>query len=306
MSKKIIFMGTPEFAVQTLKKIAGSKYKIECVYTQKPKKSYREQKKNPSPIQIESEKLNLNIRTPDDFDSEKEYENFKLLDSNIVVVIAYGKIIPKKYLNLPNKFFINIHASLLPRWRGAAPIQRAIMNKDKISGISFMKIEEGLDVGPYMKQIEIKLDDQMTTEKLSKTLSNLGAENILNCIDLIEKNEAKFINQNENKATYAKKIMKSEAKISWKESATDILSKINSLNPAPGAWFEYENFRYKVWKAKISNLSGAPGEILDNKIIIGCNEKSIEILEIQKESKKKLLIEDFLTGSKFLKGKIII
>ena len=306
MSKKIVFMGTPEFSVQTLKKIVESKYSIECVYTQKPKKSFRGQKINSSPIQVEAEKLNLNIRTPDDLDSEKEYENFKSLDSNIIIVIAYGKIIPKKYLDLPNKFFINIHASLLPRWRGAAPIQRAIMNKDKVSGISFMKIEEGLDVGPYIKQIEIKLDDQMTSGKLSKRLSNLGAENILNCIDLIEKNEAQFINQDENKATYAKKIMKSEAKILWKESAKDILSKINSLNPAPGAWFEYENLRYKVWKAKISNLTGAPGEILDNKLTIGCNEKSIEILEIQKEGKKKLLINDFLIGSKFLKGKIVI
>ena len=306
MSKKIVFMGTPEFSVQTLKKIVDSKYSIECVYTQKPKKSFRGQKINPSPIQIEAEKLNLNIRTPDDLDSEKEYENFKLLDSNIIIVIAYGKIIPKKYLDLPNKFFINIHASLLPRWRGAAPIQRAIMNKDKVSGISFMKIEEGLDVGPYIKQIEIKLDDQMTSGKLSMKLSNLGSENILNCIDLIEKNEARFTNQDEDKATYAKKIMKSEAKILWKESAKDILSKINSLNPAPGAWFEYENFRYKVWKAKISNLTGAPGEILDNKLTIGCNEKSIEILEIQKEGKKKLLINNFLAGSKFLKGKIVI
>ena len=306
MSKKIVFMGTPEFSVQTLKKIKESKYNIECVYTQKPKKSFRGQKINPSPIQIEAEKLNLNIRTPDDLDSEKEYENFKLLDSNIIVVVAYGKIIPKKYLNLPHKFFINIHASLLPKWRGAAPIQRAIMNKDKISGISFMKIEEGLDVGPYMKQIQIKLDDQMTSGKLSKKLSNIGAENILNCIDLIEKNKAKFINQDENKATYAKKIMKSEAKILWKESAKDILSKINSLNPAPGAWFEYEKFRYKVWKAKISNLTGARGEILDNKLTIGCKEKSIEILEIQKEGKKKLLINNFLAGTKFLKGKIVI
>ena len=275
-----------------------------CLYT-KTKKSFRGQKINPSPIQVEAEKLNLNIRTPDDLGSDKEYENFKLLDSNIIIVIAYGKIIPKKYLDLPNKFFINIHASLLPKWRGAAPIQRAIMNKDKVSGISFMKIEEGLDVGPYMKQIEIKLNDQMTSGKLSKKLSNLGSENILNCIDLIEKNEARFINQDENKATYAKKIMKSEAKILWKETAKDILSKINSLNPAPGAWFEYENIRYKVWQAKISNLVGAPGEILDNKLIIGCNDRSIEILEIQKEGKKKLLINDFLTGSKFLKGKIV-
>ena len=299
-------MGTPQFSVQTLKKLVQSKYEIECVYTQGPKRSFRGKKINPSPIHLTAKKLNLKIRTPDFLDSEKEYENFKLLESNIVVVVAYGKIIPKKYLDLTNKLFINIHASLLPRWRGAAPIQRAIMHKDTKSGISFMKVEEGLDSGPYMKQIEVELDNKITSDLLSKKLSNLGAENILDCIEQIEKKEAKFINQDVSKVTYAKKISKLESRIKWSKPASEILSKINSLNPAPGAWFEHKGLRYKVWKAKISDYKGKVGEVLGDKLIIGCKDKSIEILEIQKEGKKKLLIDDFLTGSKILKGTIII
>ena len=298
-------MGTPEFSVQILEVLARSSYDIICVYTQPPKKSSRGQKINSSLIENISKKLNLKIRNPFNLADNNEFEFFKSLNPYLVVVVAYGKIIPKKYLDIPEKGFINIHASLLPKWRGAAPIQRAIMNKDNESGISFMKIEEGLDTGPYCHQIKVKINEETTSKVLSERLSKLGANNILSCLKLIEKDEANFIKQDETKATYAKKITKLESKIDWHNKAKNILAKINGLNPTPGAWFEYNGSRYKIWKANISNLKGKPGEILDDKITIGCEDNSIQILEIQKEGKQKLMVSEFLKGSILIRGKII-
>tara|TARA_B100001093_G_C26722621_1_gene968543 strand:+ start:351 stop:1274 length:924 start_codon:yes stop_codon:yes gene_type:complete len=302
MSKKIVFMGTPEFSVQSLKLLVGSEHEVVCVYSQPPKKSFRGQKINLSPVHNEASKLKLNIRTPNDLNTEEEYKYFKSLNPYLVIVVAYGKIIPKKYLNLSQKGFLNIHASLLPKWRGAAPIQRSIMNSDIETGISIMKIEEKLDTGPYMIQAKIKIDEQTTTKILSGKLSKLGAEQILRCISLIEENKAKFINQDHEKATYAKKIEKSEAKINWNDTAKNILLKINSLNPSPGAWFLFKGSRYKIWKASISNLNGSFGEIINEDLTIACSKNSIKVLEIQKEGKKSLSISKFLIGNKFKKG----
>ena len=294
-------MGTPEFSVQTLEVLFKSNYKVECVYTQPPKKSFRGQKVKASPIEIIAKKFNLNIRNPIKLDN-KDYKYLKSIKPFIVIVVAYGQIIPKNFLELSEMGFLNIHASLLPKWRGAAPIQRSIMNQDEETGISFMKIEEGLDEGPYLKQIKIKIDNQTTSKVLSEKLSKIGAENILECLSLIENGEAKFIKQNASKATYAKKINKKESKINWKDSAKNILSKINGLNPSPGAWFEYGGLRYKVWKAVISDQSGKAGEIIDEKLTIACKEKSLRIIEIQKEGKNKMLTKDFLLGIKISLG----
>ena len=305
MSKKIVFMGTPEFSVLTLKVLAKSNYDLVCVYTQPPKKSSRGQKLKISPIHDAAQKLNLTIKTPKLLNDKNEYKYFKSINPYIVVVVAYGQIIPKNYLDLPEKGFINIHASLLPKWRGAAPIQRSIINKDKETGISFMKIEEGLDTGPFISQIKVNINEETNAANLSNKLAKLGAENILNCLEMIEKNRANFTIQDESKASYASKIKKIESKIIWSEKAINIISKINGLSPAPGAWFEYQGARYKILKAQISNLSGEPGKILDKNFTIACKEKSINILEIQKEGKNKLPIKDFLTGGQITVGDIL-
>jgi len=305
MSKKIIFMGTPEFSVKTLEVLAKSSYDISCVYTQEPKKSDRGQKINKNPIHLAAEKLNIKVRCPRNLDTDEEYKYFKSVSPFIVIVVAYGQIIPKIFLDLPEQGFLNIHSSLLPKLRGAAPIQRSIMNLEKETGISMMKIEEGLDTGPYMKQIKIKINDQTNCQELTNKLSNLGANNILNCLDLINENNAKFIRQNDSKASYARKITKLESKISWLDTAEKNIAKINGLNPQPGAWFEYEGSRFKIWKAKISNISGRPGEVIKENLILGCKEKSIEVIQIQKEGKKKLLTNDFIKGTLIKKGQII-
>jgi methionyl-tRNA formyltransferase len=301
MQKKIVFMGTPNFSIKTLEILSQSKYELSCVYTQPEKKSSRGQKLKMTPVHIMAQKLGIEVRTPEVLD-EVEFEYLNSLSPYIVIVVAYGKIIPNNFLSIPKKGFINIHASLLPRWRGAAPIQRAIMNLDKETGISIMKINEGLDTGPFMKQLKISINDQTNSEELHDKLSKLGADNILSSIDLISSNNAKFIEQNNDNATYAKKVMKEESKILWTDSAKKILAKINALNPFPGAWFNYKGVRHKIWKAKISNLLGEPGSILSKKLIIACGDKSIEVIEIQKEGKTKLSKEEFLAGSKIIPG----
>ena len=304
MSQKIVFMGTPEFSVPTLESLVNSNHKVLAVYSQPASKANRGQKIIPSSIEIFAKEKSLNLRTPENLDDE-EYNFLKKLEPDIVIVIAYGKIIPKKFLNLAKYGFINVHASLLPKWRGAAPIQRSIMNLDNQTGISIMKIVEELDAGPVMHQDKIKINENVDALTLSKVLSKLGAKSIIDSINKIEKGQARFQEQNHSQATYAKKISKTEGQINWKESAKKVLAKINGLNPNPGAWFQYNKERHKVWKAKIVNKNSDAGKTIDDKLTIACNEQSIQIIEIQKEGKSRQLTDQFLLGNKIKQGENI-
>ena len=305
MSLKIVFMGTPDFSIPTLKTLLNSNHKILHVYSQPAKKANRGQKINSTPIELFSKENFLKIRTPESLDSEEEFNFLKDLNPDLVIVVAYGKIIPKRFLNIAKYGFLNVHASLLPKWRGAAPIQRSIMNLDTETGISIMKITEKLDAGPVILQEKIKINENIDTLTLSRVLSELGARAMLNSLDEIIDGKAKFIDQNHKQATYAKKILKSEAKIDWKKNAKSILAKINGLNPNPGAWFEYDNQRFKVWKAKIINEKNKVGTIINNNLTIACRDQSIQILQIQKEGKNRQSTEQFLTGNKINKGIIL-
>ncbi|MDC0400754.1 methionyl-tRNA formyltransferase, partial [Candidatus Pelagibacter sp.] len=235
MPKKIVFMGTPMFAVPILKSLYQNGYPISDVYTQPPQKSQRGQRINKSPIQGIAETLNLEFRTPKFLkNNNEEFEYFKSINADLAVVVAYGQIIPKEFLNLTKKGFINIHASILPSWRGAAPIQRSIMNLDKETGITIMKIAEQLDTGPICNTYKINLENNLNAQDISEQLSSLAAENILDNIDNILDDKAKFIEQNHVQATYAPKIQKLEGKINWDENALNIIGKINGLYPVPG------------------------------------------------------------------------
>jgi len=306
MFKKIVFMGTSNFSVPILKSLYQNGYPISSVYTQPPKKSMRGQKLNISSIQKIAENFNLNIRNPNFLSqNEEELKYFKSLSADIVIVVAYGQLIPKEFLNLSKNGFINIHASLLPKWRGAAPIQRAIMNLDEVTGISVMKIDEKLDSGPTMFKKEIKLSNEMNAEDVSNQLSKIGSETISNCLDLIEIGKAKFVEQDHSKATYAKKINKDEGKIIWKEDAQKIIAKINGLYPNPGAWFLFQGERYKVLKATLSDLKGQPGTVLDTNLTIASGNKSITIQEIQRQGKNIQKATEFLLGSKIKKDLLL-
>jgi len=303
MLKKIIFMGTPMFAVPILKKLYQNGYQVSVVYTQPPKKSNRGQQLNISPVQGISETLGIDVRSPSYLKDNQEEINFiKNLNADLAIVVAYGKIIPNEILSLTKKGFINIHASLLPKWRGAAPIQRSIMNLDKETGISIMRIINELDAGPVSKNYKISISDNDNFLTLSEKLSSLASEKLLENIDDILEDKVIFYDQNNLEATYAKKILKSEGKINWNETGEEIIGKINGLNPIPGAWFIYNGERYKILKAELGNKKGNPGIVSNDNLEVFCKFNSLKIIEVQREGKKLQKINEFLLGSQIKQG----
>jgi methionyl-tRNA formyltransferase len=303
MYKKIVFMGTSYFAVPILKSLYQNGYPISVVYTQPPKKSNRGQKLNKSQINLFSENISLDVRTPQTLKNNNEEELYlRELKPDLIVVVSYGQIIPKNLLNIPKYGFLNIHASLLPKWRGAAPIQRSIMNLDKETGISIMKINENLDEGPVCNQYSIKISEKMNSEELSEKLSQLASEKILDILDNIYDGNIKFIDQEHSKATYAKKIQKVEGKINWDENADKIIGKINGLYPFPGAFFLFNGERYKILKAEKSHTKGKAGDIINEDFEICCGEGSVKVLTIQREGKRVQQINEFLLGTQIKKG----
>ena len=303
MSKKIVFMGTSNFAVPILKSLYQNGYPVSVVYTQPPKKSKRGQKLNNSPVNLFSENISLDIRTPQSLKNNKEEELYLTkLQPDIILVVSYGQIIPKNLLNIPKNGFLNVHASLLPKWRGAAPIQRSIMNLDKETGISIMKINENLDEGPICNQYSLTISEEMNSEELSEKLSQIASEKILDILDDIHDGNVEFKDQDHSKASYAKKIQKIEGKINWNENANKIIGKINGLYPYPGAFFLFNGERYKILKAEKSYTKGEVGNIVSDNFEVCCGEGSIKVLSIQREGKRVQQINEFLLGSLIKKG----
>ncbi len=296
MALKIIFMGTPKFSVPILDSIHQSNHKIIEVYTQPPTKKNRGQKVHLSPVHTFSKKNNIPVRHPNQIDTNEELEHIDKLKADLVIVAAYGKILPRSLLNLKNLKFINIHASLLPKWRGSAPIHRAIMNSDPETGISIMKIVPKLDSGPVMMSSKIKIQKDTNYEILSDQLSKMGSELIIKSLKLLENNEEKFIEQNEKESTYAKKISKEESQINWNETASQIIAKINALHQNPGCWFNLDGLRIKVTKAIEVSGNGTPGEIIDENLVIACGKKAIKILELTRQGKQNMSASNFLKG----------
>ena len=305
MSLKIVFMGTSTFAVPILESIYNTSHTILEVYTQPPKKKNRGQKIKNSPIHDFANKLKLPVRCPVSFKDNNEIDYIKSLNPDLIVVVAYGKIFPEKLLNLNDLLFINVHASLLPKWRGAAPIQRAIMNMDKETGISIMKIVPKLDAGPVLMQSKINIGREINYEDMSKKMSNLGAKLIIDTLKLVKMNKVNFIKQDESQVSYAHKIEKTESKINWNENADKISAKIRAFYPTPGCWFKLNNIRIKVIKAAEVELSGKAGTILDDKLIIACKKNALQILELQKEGKKVITVNDYLRGNQIKIGQIL-
>ena len=304
MSYEILFMGTPEFSVPILKSL-NSKHKILSVYTQPPKKKSRGHKILKSAVHLEAEKLKIPVRSPQNLDTDIKFKFIEESKVKLVIVVAYGQIIPERFLKIKNLIFLNIHASLLPRWRGAAPIQRSIMEMDTETGISIMKIVQKLDAGPYMMQKSVNIKKTDNFFSLSKKLSEIGSKLILEALNIFEKNETKFVDQDNKLATYAKKITKKEAEIDWNDTGQKLIAKINGLNPYPGAWFIHKDSRIKIIEAEVSNIRGKRGEVLTNDLVVGCQNNSIKINLLQKEGKKVLDTKSFLTGYKINKGELL-
>tara|TARA_B100001027_G_C16207981_1_gene303746 strand:- start:50 stop:967 length:918 start_codon:yes stop_codon:yes gene_type:complete len=300
---KVIFLGTPDFAVPVLQTLINNNINIKTVFTQPAKKSNRGQKIFKSPVHLFAEKYNLNIKTPKNIENEENY--IKSMDIDLGIVVAYGQIIPENVLNSCKLGFINVHASLLPKYRGAAPIQRSLINLEKFTGISFMKINKTLDSGPICNQYKIKIEDKDNYKTLMLKLGNLSADKIIENLNLVFSKKANFKKQNHKDATYAKKINKSEGKINWNDNARNIIGKINGLYPNPGAWFEFEEERYKIVDSKISEKNGKPGLVIDDALTVACGANSIKINRLQRQGKKVQNSKEFLMGSRIKKGSFL-
>ena len=296
-------MGTAPFAVPSLKKIVSSNNHLVGVYTSPAKKANRGMKLSISPVAEFAEAKNIEISSPPSISSSEELKKLQEMNLDIIIVVAYGLILPEEVINLPKLGCFNVHASLLPRWRGAAPIQRAMIEGDQTTGVTIMKMDKGLDTGDIGLQKEIKIEQQNYSE-LEKELANEGAELLINFIDRLD-GSIQFAKQNDTHACYAKKIQKQEALIDWTENAEKINRRINAYNPSPCAWFSLNNKRIKILKAEVIHEKGEAGKIMNKEFLIGCGINSLRPLLLRVEGKQDCSINDFLLGHKIEVGSYI-
>ena len=297
---KLVFMGTPNFSVPALKALAQSNHQICAVYSQPPRPAGRGKKLRLSDVHKEALDLGLTVHNPMSFKSNKDRTIFRKLKADIAIVVAYGLILPNQILSAPKFGCLNIHASLLPRWRGAAPIQRAIMEGDDETGVCIMKMEEGLDTGPVLSSRKIQIKENDNAKILSERLSLVGSKLIVEVLDSLS--EFKAYSQSAAGVTYARKIEKSETKIDWSLPAKTINRKIRALSPFPGAWTEINGERIKLLASKVINKENEPGMILDKGFSIACGQKAVEITEAQRPGKSAQKSDVFLRGFRLLEG----
>ena len=293
-------MGTPNFSVPALKALAQSNHQICAVYSQPPRPAGRGKKLRLSDVHKEALDLGLTVHNPTSFKSDKDRTIFRKLKADIAIVVAYGLILPNQILSAPKFGCLNIHASLLPRWRGAAPIQRAIMEGDDETGVCIMKMEEGLDTGPVLSSRKIQIKENDNAKILSERLSLVGSKLIVEVLDALS--EFKAYSQSAAGVTYARKIEKSETKIDWSLPAKTINRKIRALSPFPGAWTEINGERIKLLASKVINKENEPGMILDKGFSIACGQKALEITEAQRPGKSAQKSDVFLRGFRLQKG----
>ena len=297
---KLVFMGTPNFSVPALKALAQSNHQICAVYSQPPRPAGRGKKLRLSDVHKEALDLGLTVHNPMSFKSDKDRTIFRKLKADIAIVAAYGLILPNQILSAPKFGCLNIHASLLPRWRGAAPIQRAIMEGDDETGVCIMKMEDGLDTGPILSSRKIQIKENDNAKILSERLSLVGSKLIIEVLDALS--EFKACSQSATGVTYARKIDKSETKIDWSLPAKTINRKIRALSPFPGAWTEVNGERIKLLASKVINKENKPGIVLDTGFSIACGQKAVEITEAQRPGKSAQKSDVFLRGFRLQEG----
>ncbi|WP_439396064.1 methionyl-tRNA formyltransferase [Bradyrhizobium sp. PMVTL-01] len=297
MPLRLIFMGTPDFSVPTLLELVAHGHEIVAVYTRAPKPGGRRGLQlQPTPVEEAARKLGIAVLTPKTLKTPEALEEFRAFDADAGVVVAYGMILPQAILDAPKLGCYNLHASLLPRWRGAAPVNRAIMAGDAESGVMVMKMDVGLDTGDVAMAERLPITDTMTARDLHDRLSRLGADLMVRAMAALERGGLQLKQQSEDGVTYAAKIDKAEARIDWSKPAHAVLRHIHGLSPFPGAWAELENARVKILRCELAEGSGEPGEVLDDQLTIACGEGAIRILELQREGKGRMQAADFLRG----------
>ncbi|TPQ32590.1 methionyl-tRNA formyltransferase [Bradyrhizobium guangdongense] len=301
MPLRLIFMGTPDFSVPTLLELVAHGHEIVAVYTRAPKPGGRRGLQlQPTPVEEAARKLGIPVLTPKTLKTPEALEEFRAFDADAAVVVAYGMILPQAILDAPKLGCYNLHASLLPRWRGAAPINRAIMADDAESGVMVMKMDVGLDTGDVAMAERLPLQDNMTAADLHDRLSRLGADLMVRAMAALERGGLQLMKQPEDGVTYAAKIDKAEARIDWSKPARAVLHHIHGLSPFPGAWAELadvsENARVKILRCRLAKGAGAPGAVLDEHLTIACGDGAIRIIELQREGKARMQAADFLRG----------
>ena len=304
MTLNIVFMGTPDFAVPSLAEIIASGHNVIRVYTQPPRRAGRGKKLTKSPVHQFAELMGLQVETPESFRKSKVIDGLEDLNADVACVVAYGQILPQRALDAPKYGCLNLHGSLLPRWRGAAPVQRAIMAGDAQTGVQIMQMAKGLDTGDIVLSETTDIRATDTAATLSQRLSQLGAHMWPRVLGGVER-EALTPTPQSGEPKYAHKIDKSEARLDWSLSARDLEAHIRGLSPFPGAWCEIDNRRVKVHLAQLVDGHGQPGEILDDQLTIACGEGALQLLSVQPAGKSRMSVDDYLRGANVPKGLIL-
>ena len=301
MPLRLIFMGTPEFAVPTLLELVAHGHEVVAVYTRAAKPAGRGMKLQPTPVELEATRLGIPVLTPPTLKTPEALQQFGAFEAAAAVVVAYGMILPRAILDAPPLGCFNLHGSLLPRWRGAAPINRAIMAGDTESGVMVMKMDAGLDTGDVAMAERVAISDAMTAADLHDALAPLGADLMVRAMGALERGKLQLTRQSDAGVTYAAKIDKAEARIDWNKPAHAVLRHIHGLSPVPGAWcempFENETVRVKLLRCELAGGKGAPGELLDEQLAVACGDGAIRIVELQRAGKAPMKTKDFLRGT---------
>jgi methionyl-tRNA formyltransferase len=309
MTLRIAFMGTPEFAAASLAEIVGAGHDVVAVYTQPPRKRGRGQQLTKTPVHQLAEQFGLTVHTPEKFKADEVLENFEALDLDLACVVAYGQILPQRALDAPELGCLNLHGSLLPRWRGAAPVQRAIMAGDEVTGVQIMQMEAGLDTGPVLMSEVIPIAEEDTAATLFEKMTVIGSQLWPRTLAALERGSLTTTPQSEDGVTYAHKISSAEARIDWNRPAGEVSDHIRGLAPFPGAWFELppakdgdKPIRVKVHFAEPVSGQGEPGEVLDGQLTIACERGAVRLTRLQREGKGVMDAETFLNGNDVPKG----
>ena len=301
MPLRLIFMGTPDFAVPTLLELVAHGHEIAAVYTRAAKPAGRGMRLQPTPVEQEARRLDIPVFTPTTLKTPDALAEFRAHNADAAVVVAYGMILPQAILDAPKLGCFNLHASLLPRWRGAAPINRAIMAGDTETGVMVMKMDAGLDTGDVAMAERIAITDAMTAADVHDALARLGGDLMARAMGALERGMLQLTKQSDEGVTYATKIEKAEARIDWNKPAREVLHHIHGLSPFPGAWCEMpiegQNARVKILRCELAKGSGAPGDVLDDHLTVACKQGAVRILELQRAGKQPTKAEEFLRGT---------
>jgi methionyl-tRNA formyltransferase len=306
MPLRLVFMGTPAFAVPTLTEIVGQGHEVVAVYTQPPRPAGRGMAERKSPVHDTAERFGIPVRTPLSLKSDDEATAFAALAPDVGVVVAYGRLLPEAFLGAPTNGCLNLHGSLLPRWRGAAPIERAIMAGDAETGVMVMRMEAGLDTGPVAMAERIAIGPDATAGEIADRLSRLGADLMARALAALSRGVLAFTPQTEARVTYARKIEKGETRIDWSRPAAEVHNHIRGLSPDPGAWFEVDlgkgRERVKVLRSTLASGDGAPGTVLDGALTVAAGKGAVRLLELQRAGRQPLKAAEFLRGAAIAAG----